>query len=680
MEQLGPNDPSSIGEYRLLARLGAGGMGQVFLGRSPAGHRVAIKVVHEHLAADPRFRARFRREVSHARTVSGVFTAPVVDADPEAKTPWLATAYLPGLSLQEAVDVHGPFPSEAVFALGAGLAEGLESIHRAGLVHRDLKPSNVLLSAEGPRIIDFGIARAADDLALTRPGGVLGSPGYMSPEQASGRPTGTPSDVFSFGALLGFVATGRRVFGDGPLPVQIHRVLNDPPALGGVHDRELRDVIESCLNKDPRLRPTVARLTERLSHTGPPEGVGWLPAPMATAIRARRTEPAPPPRTGYRLRRRALIAGGVTAAVAAAFLGDQLVRPRPPEKRKPPPPTTPRPSGSVSGTAAPAPAGVLWRQRELGTFVPPVISRGTVFVTLNDHTVHAVDLSSGKRGWSTEIDGYLHRPVLAGDLLVFPIPRGVSSLRTADGKRGWTTSTSISYPPLFASGGLVFGAYQRSEKDGLLSAFDARTGAVRWDLETTWGTALVPMAAGAGLLYVTDGDLRAHRAATGAPVWTYPVDGLSLAAAGDTAYVSDVGGRLHAVRNGRKVWVRTVGNVRRPPLVRDGVIYLHDENGHVRALDAADGAERWTAPVLPSPAIELPMVSRSNTPLALSGRTLFAVGGEALHALDAADGTLLQRTGFIVPMSGSNVPSTAAADNVVLLCDEAGLTAFTGPS
>lgn len=185
MERLTPEDPVRIGHHVLVARLGAGGMGRVYLGRTPGGTPIAIKVIHEHLARDPRFRARFRREVANARSVSGAFTAPVLEADPEASTPWLATAYLPGLSLQEAVRTHGPFPVEATLALAAGLAEGLDSIHRAGVVHRDLKPSNVLLSGEGPRIIDFGIARAADDHALTRPGGVLGTPGYMAPEQAA---------------------------------------------------------------------------------------------------------------------------------------------------------------------------------------------------------------------------------------------------------------------------------------------------------------------------------------------------------------------------------------------------------------------------------------------------------------------------------------------------------------
>ena len=198
-QQLQPRDPRNVGPYWLLGRLGSGGMGQVFLGRSPGGRLVAVKVVRAELAEQAEFRHRFAREVAAAQKVSGLFTAPVVDADIDAPVPWLATAYVPGLSLAEAITRHGPLPATSVLALAAGLAEGLGAIHAVGIVHRDLKPPNVLLADDGPRVIDFGISRAAEASVLTGTGVVFGSPSFMSPEQARGHRVGPPSDVFSLG-------------------------------------------------------------------------------------------------------------------------------------------------------------------------------------------------------------------------------------------------------------------------------------------------------------------------------------------------------------------------------------------------------------------------------------------------------------------------------------------------
>jgi len=215
MQELQPGDPQLIGPYRLRGRLGAGGMGRVYLGLSPGGRAAAVKVIRADLAQDPEFRARFRREITVARKVSGLFTAPVIDADLDGPVPWLATAYVPGPSLAEAVSEHGPLPPRSVLALAKGLAEGLNAIHAAGVVHRDLKPANVLLAQDGPRVIDFGISRAAEASALTHTGLVVGSPGFMSPEQAEGREVGPPSDIFSLGAVLAFAATGHGPFGTG---------------------------------------------------------------------------------------------------------------------------------------------------------------------------------------------------------------------------------------------------------------------------------------------------------------------------------------------------------------------------------------------------------------------------------------------------------------------------------
>ena len=226
MEPLRPQDPRQIGSYLLLARIGSGGMGEVFLARSPGGRAVAVKVIHAMLANDPEFRARFAREVAAARAVTGAFTAPVIDADPDAVRPWLATAFLPGMSLEEAVNGYGPWPPPAVYLLGVSLAEALGAIHRAGVVHRDLKPSNILLTPEGPRVIDFGIARAADAGTITHTGAAVGSPSYMAPEQATGGDTGPPGDVFSLGAVLTYAATGTAPFGGGSIPQLVYRIVH----------------------------------------------------------------------------------------------------------------------------------------------------------------------------------------------------------------------------------------------------------------------------------------------------------------------------------------------------------------------------------------------------------------------------------------------------------------------
>jgi serine/threonine protein kinase len=282
-QELRPEDPHRVGAYWLLARLGSGGMGQVFLGRSPGGRLVAVKVVRAELAEQVEFRSRFAREVAAARQVSGLFTASVVDADVSAPTPWLATAYVAGPSLADTIASHGPLPAPSVLALAAGLAEGLGAIHAAGIVHRDLKPSNVLLSEDGPRIIDFGIARAAEATMLTGTGVVFGSPSFMSPEQARGNRVGPPSDVFSLGAVLAFAATGQGPFGSGSGPTMMYRVVFTPPDLSGL-PAGIRPLVERCLAKDPEQRPTTQQFLAGLN-TARPEA-GWLPGPVTRTFPA----------------------------------------------------------------------------------------------------------------------------------------------------------------------------------------------------------------------------------------------------------------------------------------------------------------------------------------------------------------------------------------------------------
>jgi serine/threonine protein kinase len=296
VDSLAASDPRQVGAYRLLGRLGAGGMGQVFLGESPGGRKVAVKLVLPQHAADADFRRRFAREVAAARQVGGFHTAPVVDADPDADPPWMVTAYIPGPSLEAAVKQGGPLETEVVRRLGAGLAEGLAAVHACGLVHRDLKPSNIILAEDGPRIIDFGIARPANATALTSSGMVIGTLSFMSPEQVSGEQADGRSDIFALGGVLTYAATGRGPFDAATIPAIIHRIASQPPDLGGIIG-PLREVISACLAKDPAGRPSLDNLMASLSGTVQPGQVrpGNAAVPSAVQPTPSPTAPSGPP-------------------------------------------------------------------------------------------------------------------------------------------------------------------------------------------------------------------------------------------------------------------------------------------------------------------------------------------------------------------------------------------------
>ncbi|MEW2573232.1 bifunctional serine/threonine-protein kinase/ABC transporter substrate-binding protein [Streptomyces sp. NPDC047070] len=299
LRPLRPGDPLSVGGHRLLGRLGAGGMGVVYLARSAGGTLVALKVIRAEYAADHDFRTRFRREAEAAGGLTGRWVVPVTSAEPAAREPWLATAFVPGPSLAEAVALHGPLPDRTVRALGARLAEALTEVHAAGLVHRDVKPGNVLLALDGPRLIDFGIARSAGATALTASDVVIGSPGYLSPEQArvraGGDGVGPPSDVFSLGCVLAYAATGRRPFGTGTVAAVIFRTVHEEPDLDAV-PWTLVPLLTACLAKDPRVRPTAQEVRDALTDEGGDgdgSGVGggpepdWLPPSLPRLIAER---------------------------------------------------------------------------------------------------------------------------------------------------------------------------------------------------------------------------------------------------------------------------------------------------------------------------------------------------------------------------------------------------------
>ncbi|CAM5518782.1 hypothetical protein STAFG_1615 [Streptomyces afghaniensis 772] len=286
MRPLEVDEPTVVGPYRLLGRLGSGGMGRVYLGRSAGGRTVAVKIVHPHFALDEEFRARFRREVEAARRVGGAWTAPVLDADPDARVPWVATAYAAGPSLSAAVGEGGALPAHTVRVLGAGLAEALAAVHELGLVHRDVKPSNVLLTLDGPLLIDFGIARATDGTAsLTSTGVSIGSPGYMSPEQILGKGVTGAADVFSLGAVLAYAATGEPPFPGDSSAALLYKVVHEQPELGGL-DGQLRELTAACLTKDPGARPAPAEVARRLAPEGAARLVagGWLPGALVEQV------------------------------------------------------------------------------------------------------------------------------------------------------------------------------------------------------------------------------------------------------------------------------------------------------------------------------------------------------------------------------------------------------------
>ena len=307
MDPLQAGDPDSVGRYRLLGRLGEGGMGRVYLGRTPEGRQAAVKVIRDDLAGDTGFRHRFRREVAAATAVAGMFTARVLDADPDGEPPWLATQFVDGPSLREVVASHGPLDEPSLHRLTLGLAEALSAIHAAGLVHRDLKPANVLLAADGAKVIDFGIAHTSGATPLTGTGQMIGTPEYMSPEQVAGSgPPGPPGDVFSMGATLCFAATGRGPFAAGTSAAVLYRVLEAEPDLRGM-PAGAADVARRCLVKDPARRPTAPQVAMWLrgAATPPPVPAPPVPAPPVSA------QPVPA-RPG---RRRAVLTAGAALGV-----------------------------------------------------------------------------------------------------------------------------------------------------------------------------------------------------------------------------------------------------------------------------------------------------------------------------------------------------------------------------
>ncbi|MFC1406215.1 MULTISPECIES: protein kinase domain-containing protein [Streptacidiphilus] len=506
MQPLESDDPAAIGAYRLIARLGAGGMGRVYLARSGGGRTVAVKVVRPELAESADFRSRFRREVEAAQSVSGAYTAPVVDYDHDAATPWLATAYVLGPSLAEAVDAHGPLPERSVAVLGAVLAEALQAIHGSGLVHRDLKPSNVLLSADGPRVIDFGIARALDGGALTSTGVVVGSPGFMSPEQASGRAVSPASDIFSLGSVLAFAATGHGPFGSDSVASLLYRVVHEAPDLDDLPP-SLREPVGACLAKEPAERITPAELSRLLAPAGTPTllRTAWLPAEVASDIasHAARVMDMEAPEAGPADSGTVLLGPATGASPDTAVLG-----------RTPPPAPGPAPLRTTAvAPATPGRRRVLTGALSVGAVavvgggVALALTRGSGGSGPTPGPTHSPTATTASRSagpttaapsYATHAPGVAPAPVWVykgsslaevpvvpyhGTLLVSGA--NLTAIDARGGKQQWQgpeLGSAFASPPIGIGAGVVVSVGYTATNEPALIATDPTTGAERWHL------------------------------------------------------------------------------------------------------------------------------------------------------------------------------------------------------
>ncbi|MFI8232108.1 PQQ-binding-like beta-propeller repeat protein [Streptomyces sp. NPDC085900] len=692
VDQLTQHDPRRIGPFEVLGRLGAGGMGLVYLARSASGRRVAIKTVRTELAEDQLFRVRFTREVEAARAVSGFYTAAVVDADPRAAVPWLATAYVPAPSLEEIVNECGPLPAQAVRWLAAGVAEALQSIHGAGLVHRDLKPSNVLVVEDGPRVIDFGIASGVSNTRLTMTNVAVGTPAYMSPEQAKdSRSVTGASDVFSLGSMLVFAATGHPPF-HGANPVEtVFMLLREGPDLEGLPD-ELRPLIESCMQMEATARPNPADLQAQLAPhlfgSGSDDSgtaSAWLPDKAVNLIEARgrggrpapqgpgrgtggRQAPAPiPPPPAHDpapVPVGAPDTGPVRLAGAQVPIGPgpRVADVRAAAVKAPPPEAALAASWSkarpgVNGTdpavgpAVPAPSlpetAAGWRpwrfRMSNDVWGTPAVSGDLVYVT--SFEVHALDVATGRRRFKTR-DVAWSMAVADGRIHASDGPT-LFALDCREGADLWRLSTDAWVYSLNADRGTVV----TGTRGGGVQAWEASNGQKLWELtgaQTDFESPEAGPAVHEGTVYVwQDARLRALDARTGDERWSYPIgDAASCGgvpvrvtyAPDGYVYVS-AGTRVLAldIANGHVKWHFEAPAVflsppafAPGPAVTGGGIYLADYLGTVYALDAADGRDRW----------RIATESRSSIdPVLVAAGHVHVGSGKGLYTLDAVTGT-----------------------------------------
>ncbi|MGW4102899.1 serine/threonine-protein kinase [Streptomyces sp. NPDC004976] len=645
--------PEYAGHYRLESCLGSGGMGVVHLARSTSGMRVAVKVVHARYAMDPEFRGRFRQEVAAARRVSGAFTAPVVDADPDGGRPWMATLYIPGPTLSQQVKRNGPMDPDQSRRLMAGLAEALRDIHRVGVVHRDLKPSNVLLAEDGPKVIDFGISRPRDSELRTETGKLIGTPPFMAPEQfRRPREVGPAADVFALGSLMVHATTGRGPFDSDSPYVVAYQVVHDEPDLTGVPE-SLAPLVLRCLAKEPDDRPTPDELMRELrSVAAAYDTQVFVPAPRTPV--APEEEGAPGSRAdtagkrpARRLGRRAvLVAGVLCLAVIGGLTALQVSGGTEPARKT----TAARsaPDGYGVWEAVPGPEGggmpqcahgtrgllcavpgavfaidpadgrTLWRHDVAGTTrsEPPAVSGGLVHPSLDvlGDGLEALDPVTGEPVWQEDMPAY-DGVRAVGDMLLLTRSDGtVTGVDSASGEIRWSHRIPGQTVPYFTSLAGEAGesgrpgepsAYATSPAgDGIgtrVTAVDPATGDVRWDAELEGS--LTPVGAVDGSVYLlVDGAVHGDAYAvvrftpgTGAvdrvtlPV---PVAQAESGVHGDTVYLMGAGGSLVAVdmAAGKQRWRLETGVSRGSVPVSDGRhVYVTAPDGRLLGVDAREG-------------------------------------------------------------------------------------------
>ncbi|MFE6892271.1 serine/threonine-protein kinase [Streptomyces sp. NPDC057694] len=596
--------PGYAGRYRLEECLGTGGMGVVHLATSASGLRLAVKVVHAHYAADPEFRARFRQEVSAARRVSGAFTAPVVDADPAARLPWMATLFIPGDTLAERVKRNGALDVSEVRRLGAGLAEALRDIHRAGVVHRDLKPSNVLLAADGPKVIDFGISRPVDSELRTETGKLIGSPPFMAPEQFQRpREVGPAADVFAMGAVLAHAASGRGPFDSDSPYLVAYQVVHDEPELSGVPDA-LVPLIRRCLAKDPAGRPSPAEIMDALRdlpeepraavaripvQRGPDPSERVASAGARFLTRTGRAAATGTGTAGRGRRRRVILAaavgvllvGGVAALTTGALTSDGREGAERPgltaataafapwsvrlDASGGDPPACTADADALycvtgDGVAArldPADGRILWRHRTGGKPQGPSALSGGLLHVVADDRLTALDPRTGKARWTHTTSGVDAVQHSAGTTLLIAPDGTVRALDSATGRPRWTKDLDGAQAQWVADGADTF-FRATPTADGsatTVSAVSASDGRVRWSTRAAGD--LHPFAAGDGALHLLSIDLRqmtdavvrvdTRTHAVRRVAMPVPVDQAQAVESGGTVYVYSDGGLLSAV-------------------------------------------------------------------------------------------------------------------------------------
>lgn len=647
------DDPAAVATYRLIARLGSGGMGTVYLARTPGGRTVALKTVHARLATDPAFRARFRLETDAARIIGARHGAAVVDADPLAETPWLATEYVLGPPLDDAVALGGPLPEPTVRALGAALAGALAQLHSSDVVHRDLKPSNVLVTAYGPKIIDFGIARAAGDDRLTRTGTAAGTPAFMSPEQASGQEHPPAGDVFALAGVLVFAATGHGPFGTGSAADLLYRVRYADPDLTGVPEA-LLPILTACLAKDPAARPTTGTLIDRL-HDGHGEFADHLPPLLLADIARRATDvwlhtphrlPAPAaaalaettPDTPLS-RRRLLSAGGAALLGVAAAGGGAWawLGTREDEKGATAGGATPTgPTAIPATTASDGAPAALWQGKGLdrGEKATPLLA-GDVVGFSETVSFRAVDPKDGTELWEdSKVLEALHVTTDGTSFFAVDGPMegpGAFRIRTLDPRTGKETAREVvlkgfvgphrNTELITAAGGVVYatarrGSYHDSvdddDKDWHLFALDLRTGKLAWRHDYDWDGVrpwLSRIAGGRLILGKNSSDLesflvQARDLRTGRQLWQrrLPLKDSSWYIPGqlvtDDRHVYLGGDRLRALRltDGRIAWEYGSGTRTTEygvPVLADGLVHANKNGVGIVAVSADKGLKRW---------------------------------------------------------------------------------------